>query len=70
MAIGAARCRTPALTTRPQQTIETQKAGQAHHDQRLAPAASDAVAQIGEENAHSSADSEKIAATIGSGMPI
>ena len=36
----------------------------------LRPRRSDCRAHIGDENAHSSAESEKIAATIGSGMPI
>ena len=36
----------------------------------LRPRRSDCLAQIGEEKAHSRADREKIAATIGSGMPI
>src|SRR3990167_5869512 len=36
----------------------------------LRPCLSEALAHQGEENAHNSAESEKIAATMGSGMPI
>ncbi len=70
MIIGVAKWRTPALTTTPQAIIDSTKPPSPSRISGLRPRRSDWRAQNGEASAHSRADSEKMAATIGSGMPI
>ena len=67
---GAARWCSPAATTAAQKAIETMKPARPTIIRGLRPYRSDIRAQKGEEKAQSRADSEKTAATIGSGMPI
>jgi hypothetical protein len=68
--VGATRWCRPASTTRAQAIIENMKPERPISISGLRPCRSEARAHQGEEAAHNSAESEKIAATIGSGMPI
>ena len=68
--MGVAMCRTPALTTRPQQIMEMRNPPRPTIIMGFRPPRSDWRAQKGELNAHSRADSEKIAATRKSGKPM
>ena len=70
IAKGDAQCRSPADTTRPQHAIDTMKPTMPSIIIGFRPAASDRLAQNGEEKAQISAESEKIAGTRMSGMPI